>query len=152
MVVKTKYVHFFDGLLHRPMTLRDAIGGDHHASAVSAKPAVDENPLSVSVTNERKKLSDLLIGRQRPAADRNVDKSKAEGFRTFPLRSDVKSAAEIDNSGDAELFEFSEARRAGLRAAKKHFADLPGVRNAREGNFPWVDSRRSGSFFRSSRR
>ncbi len=150
MVMKTKYVHLFDGLLHRPMILRDAIGGDHHAGAVAPKPTVDENPPSVNVPNKRKKLRDLLIGWRRPATYGNVNETKTEGFRTFALRNDIKPAAEIDNSSEAKLLELNEARRAGLRASKKYFADLSSVRNARDGNFPCVDSRWSGSALRSS--
>src|SRR5579863_2938166 len=89
MVVKTEYVHLFNGLLHRPMIFRDAIGGNHHAGAVAAIPAMDENLLSLRVMDEGKKLGDLLVRWGRPAADRNVDESKAERFRTFALQNDV---------------------------------------------------------------
>jgi len=152
MVVKTEYVHLFNGLLHRPMIFRDAVGGNHHARAVAAIPAVDENLLSLRVMDERKKLSDLLIGWGRPAADRNVDESKAEGFRTFALQNDVKSAAEIDDGGDPELLQLREARRGGLRATEKCFANFPGIRKSSDGNFLREGSQRNRWAFRHTRR
>ena len=152
MIVKTECMHLFNGLLHRPMIFRDAVGGNHHAGAVAAIPAVDENLLSLGVTDERKKLSDLFVGWGRPAADRNVDESKAEGFRTFALQNDVKSAAEIDDGGDPELLELREACRGGLRAAEKRFANFSGVRKPSDGNFLREGGQRNRRAFRNARR
>ena len=150
MVVKTEYMHLFNGLLHRPMIFRDAVGGDHHAGAVAAIPAMDENLLSLRVMDERKKLSDLLIGWGRPAADRNVDESKAEGFRTFALQNDVKPAAEIDDGRDAELLELREARRGGLRTTEKCFANFSGVWKTSNGNFLRAGSQGNRRVFRNA--
>ncbi len=122
MVVKTKKTHLFDSLFCRPVVFRDAIGGDHHTGAVVAKFAVDENLICGRAVEERKKLSDLLVGWRRPAAYRNVDEMETQSFSFFALRTNrTLPATEIHNGGDAQLFEVLEALSWQVALREKEF-------------------------------
>jgi len=134
--VETEEIHFLDGLVGEPMIVRHAIGGDEDAGAIVAEPAMNEN-LVVVIFEKRKKLRDLVIGRSRPAADRNVYEVHADGFGLllFPFDFVWIFAAKIDNGRDAEFFEFRDALGKRLCATKKRIVDSSSVGDTGEFQF-----------------
>ena len=67
----------------------------------------------------------------------NMLKTHAHGLNANALlfRSLRRSSAEIDNRGDAELFQFGKIAETGLRAAVKMLVDLSSVVNTCELKF-----------------
>jgi hypothetical protein len=134
--VEPEGVHFLDGLLDRPIVFGDAIDGHHDAAAVFTVFTMDKNLLAGRAAQESKELSDLLVGRRRPAADRNVNVAETERLGLFALGLDfVTPAAKIDDGGDTKLLEFGETLVGGLCAAKEKVVYFTCVRNSGECDF-----------------
>jgi hypothetical protein len=92
-------------------------------------------------------LSDLFVGRRRPATDRNVDVAETERFGLLALGLDfVAPAAKIDDGGDTELLEFGEAVVRRLRAAKEKVVYFARIRNSGECDFCATALRIAGTF------
>lgn len=143
--VETEEIHFFDGLLRRPVIVRHAIGGDENAGAIVAEPAMNEN-FFVFIFEQRKKFRDLIVGGRRPPADGNVDKVHAGrfGLLAFPFDLVGIFAAKVDDGGDAQFLQLFEASRQRLCAAEKGIVDFSGVGEAGELEFFAVRERRDG--------
>src|SRR4029077_6644087 len=136
VIVETEEVHFLDGLLGSPIVFGDAIGGRHYAAAVFAVFTMDKNLLARRAAQESKELSDLFVGRRRPATDRNVDVAETERFGLLALGLDfVTPAAKIDDRGDTKLLEFGKALVGGLCAAKEKVVYFTCIRNSGECDF-----------------
>ena len=60
--VKAEEIHFFQGLIGRPLLHSHAIDGGENAGAVVAEAAVDEDFLPGIVTEEGEELDDLFVG------------------------------------------------------------------------------------------
>ena len=135
-IMETEEVHFLDGLLDSPIVFGDAIGGRHDAAAVFTVFTMDKNLLAGRASHESKELSDLFVGRRRPATDRNVEVAEAERFGLLALGLDfVTPAAKIDDGGDTKLLEFSETLVGGLCAAKEKVVYFTCIRNSGESDF-----------------
>ena len=104
---EAKGVHFREGLLGGPMLEGDAIGGDEDAGAVFAEFAMDKDFLRRGFAKEREELRELRGRRIGEAADGDVHKAQAEGFRAkaLVLASVRRFEAEVDDGGDAECLE-----------------------------------------------
>jgi hypothetical protein len=132
-IMETEEVHFLDGLLDRPIVFGDAIGGHHDAAAVFTVFTMDKNLLAGKAAQKSKELSDLLVGRRRPATDRNVDVAQTERFGLLALGRDfVTPAAKIDDGGNTQLLEFGETLVGGLCPAKEKVVYFTCVRNSGE--------------------
>ena len=106
VIVEPEEIHFLNGLLDSPIVFGDAIGGHHNAAAVFTVFTMDKNLLARRAAQESEELSDLLVGRRRPATNRNVDVAETERFGLLALGLDfVVPAAKIDDRGDAKLLE-----------------------------------------------
>jgi hypothetical protein len=145
-VVESEEVDFLDGLFDSPIVFGDAIGGHHGATAVFTVFTMDKNLLVGRAALESKELSDLLVGRRRPATDRNVDVAETERLGLFALGLDfVTPAAKIDDGGDTKLLEFGETHVGGLCAAKEKVVYFTCVRNSGECDFLCESAGISGS-------
>jgi len=144
--VEAEEVHFFHGLFRGPLLDTYAIEGGENAGAIVAEVAVHEDFLPRIVSEKRKKLDDLFVGWGRPTIDGDVDKAQAEGFRVLAFPRDFVAilAAQIDDGGDAQNFQFREAHFPGLRAAVKDLGDFSGVGNSGDAKFFPVSKRREG--------
>src|SRR5258708_31070262 len=124
--IEAEEVHFLGGLFGGPLLKGHAISSDKNASAIVAKTAVHENLLAGIAAEEGKKLDELLVGWRRPATDGDVYKAHVEGFGGFALLCDFVDpfAAQVDDGGDANVFQLRKARFLGLRAAVDNLVDL----------------------------
>jgi hypothetical protein len=136
VVVESEEVDFLDGLFDSPIVFGDAIGGHHDAAAVFTVFTMDKNLLVGRAAQESKELSDLLVGRRRPATDRNVGVAETERLGLFALGVDfVTPAAKIDDGGDPKLLEFGETLVGELCATKEKVVYFACVRNSGECDF-----------------
>src|SRR5229473_458892 len=144
--VKAEEIHFFQGLIGRPLLHSHAVDGGEHAGAIVTKAAVDEDFLARMIAQKREKLGNLFIGWRRPAADRNVYKAHAQRFGVLALPKDFFAifAAQIDDGGDAQYFELRETDFPGLRAAVEEIRDFSSVGNSGDAHFLSVSSLRKG--------
>src|ERR1700739_5005865 len=109
-VVETEGIHLGEGLLGGPMVEGNAIAGDEDAGAIVAEATMNKNGFARSLAEQGKKLCDLRgrwIGK---TADRNRNETDAESFgaRAFQLAGVGRFAAQIDDGGDAEFFQFGK--------------------------------------------
>ena len=132
--IKAEEIHFVYGLLGWPFFKSHAISGDKHASTIISETAVYKNSLPRITSYQRKKLSDLLIGRRRPAADGDGNETNSQRFGApaFPLDFFPVFSAKINNRGDAEFLKFSQALFARLRATVEHFCDFSAIGDTRD--------------------
>jgi len=130
--IEAKEIHFFDGLIGSPFIGGDAISGDENAGAIVAKTAVHKNFLARIIAEQREKLDKLFVGRSRPATDGDLYKAHTQGFGTLalPVEFFAVFAAEVNDGGDAENFQFGEADFPRLRAAIENLGNFTAVRNA----------------------
>ena len=144
--VEAEEIHFLDGLFGRPFLNGHAIKGGENAGPIIAEAAVHEDFLPRIVSKKQEKLDDLFVGWGRPATDGNVDKTHAQrfGVLAFPRDFVAVLAAEVDDGGDAQDFQFREAHFPGLRAAVKGLGDFSGVGNSSDVKFFPVSKRRKG--------
>ncbi len=144
--VKAEEIHFFQGLISRPLLHSHAVDGGEQAGAIVTEAAVDEDFLPRAVAQEEEKLDHLFIGWRRPAADRNVDKAHAQRFDVLALPKQLFAifAAQIDDGGDAQYFELRETDFPGLRAAVEEIRDFSSVGNSGDAHFLSVSSLRKG--------
>ena len=144
--VEAEEIHFPDGLFGRPFLSGHAIEGGENAGAIVAEATVHEDFLPRIVSKKQEKLDDLFVGWGRPATDGNVDKTHAQrfGVLAFPRDFVAVLAAEVDDGGDAQDFQFREAHFPGLRAAVKGLGDFSGVGNSGDAQFFPVSRRREG--------
>ena len=114
------------------MVQRHAISGDENAGAIVTETAVYEDLLAGVIVENGEELDQLLIGGRRPAAYGDMDETDAQGFGALALPVEFFTifAAQVNNGGDAEDFEFGKADIPGLGAAVKDFGDFPAVGNA----------------------
>ena len=117
---KMKKIHLAQSLLGSPMFESYAIRGKKNASAVVAEPAVDIECFWRSLAEEREELSQLFVGRGRPAARANAYQPHSGRFRerSFGLHCALPLAAQIYDSGDSQFLEFFNPVCVWLRAAK----------------------------------
>jgi len=136
-VVETESVHFGQRLIGRPVIESDTIGGDEHASAVVAEPAVNKDSLPGRLTKERKELCKLRGSGIRETANGNGDEVHAErlGTRVFWLSGARGAGTQIDDGSDAEFSQLCESVQTGLCATKKLFGNLSRVGNAANRQF-----------------
>jgi hypothetical protein len=133
--VEPEGIHFLDGLFDSPIVFRDAVGRDHNTAAVFTIFAMDKNLLARRAAQKAEEFSDLLVGRWRPATNRNVDVAETERFDAPALGLDfVTPTAKIDDRGDAEFLEFSETQLRRLRATQEKVVYLASVANSRDCN------------------
>ncbi len=144
--VEAKKVHFFHGLFGGPLLKGHAISSDKNTGAIVAETTVHENLLPGSAAEEGEKLDVLLVGWRRPATDGDVYKAHAEGFGGFALPCDFVEtfAAQVDDGGDAQLFQLRKARFLGLRAAVENLGDFSRVGNTGEVEFFSVSGPQDG--------
>ncbi len=144
--VEAEEIHFLDGLFGRPFLNGHAIKGGENAGPIIAEAAVHEDFLPRIVSEKREKLDDLFFGWGRPAIDGDVDKAQAQGFSVLAFPRDFVAilAAEVDDGGDAQDFQFREAHFPGLRAAIECLGDFSGVGNSSDVKFFPVSKRREG--------
>jgi len=144
--VEAKEIHLLDGLFSGPFLNGHAIEGGENAGAIVAEVAVHEDFLPRIVAEKREKLHDLFVGWGRPAIDGDVDKAQAKGFGALAFPGDFFAilAAQIDDGGDAQNFQFREAHFPGLRAAVKGLGNFSGVGNSSDVKFFPVSVRREG--------
>ena len=145
--VETEEIHFFNGLLRRPVIMRHAIGGDENASAIVAEAAMNENFFFGIVAKESKEGGDLIVGGRRPSTDRNADETDAERFGLPALPGNFVGifTAQIDDGSDTEIFEFLDAFGAWLCAAEESVVDFSAVGQAAEFQFFAVSRAQDGS-------
>lgn len=129
--VETEEVHFFQCLLGGPFFDGHAIGGHEDAGAVVAIAAMHENLLVGVIAKVGKKLQDLFVGGRGPSADGDVDETHAQGLGLAALPKDFFAilAAEVDDGGDAEFFEFGKALGTRLRATVEMIVDFSAIGN-----------------------
>lgn len=129
--VETEEVHFFQCLLGGPFFDGHAIGGHEDAGAVVAIAAMHENLLVGVIAKVGKELQDLFVGGRGPSADGDVDETHAQGLGLAALPEDFFAilAAEIDDGGDAEFFEFGKALGPRLRAAVEMIVNFSAIGN-----------------------
>jgi hypothetical protein len=129
--VEAEEIHFFDGLVGGPFLEGDAISGDENAGAIVAEAAVQEGLLPGIVVEEREKLDKLFVGGRSPAPDGDLDKTHAQGFGALalPRKFFAVFAAQVNDGGDAEDFQFRKANFPGLRAAIEDFGNFSAVGN-----------------------
>ncbi len=145
--VEAEEVHFLGGLFGGPFLKGHAISSDKNTGAIVAKTAVHENLLPRSIAAEQgEKLDELLVGWRRPATDGDVHKAHAEGFGGFALPSDFVEtfAAQIDDGGDAQFFQFRKSSFFGLRTAVENFGDFAGVVDSGDVQFLSVSGANDG--------
>jgi hypothetical protein len=125
--------HFLESLFGRPAIEGDAVGGDEHAAAISAEPAVEEDFPARRFANEGEELGDFLVFGSGPATAGQIDETQAQrlGVAAFVFDHAVQFAAKIDNGVNAELFELVDSLVRGLSAAIEEIADLAEVGDAR---------------------
>ena len=135
--VEAEEIHFFQGLIGRPLLHGHAIDGGEHAGAIVTEAAVNEDLLPRMVAKKREKLDNLFIGWRRPAADGNVDKAHAQrfGVPALPKYLFAVFPAQIDNGGDAQYFELRETDFLGLCAPVKEIRNFTGVGNSGDVKF-----------------
>ncbi len=119
------------------MIKRNAIRCNHDAGSIFSKLAMNEYCLARRIANELKKMDEIGITGGGKSADRNPFKVHAEGFHAFSLFVGGlrKFRAEVDNSIDAEFFQFGKIIETGLRTAIKTIIDLAGVMNTGNRDF-----------------
>lgn len=129
--VEAEEVHFLGGLLGGPFFDGHAIGGHEDAGAVVAIAAMHENLLVGVIAKVGKKLQHLFVGGRGPSADGDVDETHAQGLGLAALPEDFFAvfAAEIDDRGDAEFFEFGKALGTRLRAAVEMIVNFSAIGN-----------------------
>ena len=144
--VEAEEVHFLGGLFGGPFLEGHAIGSDENTGAIVAKTAVHENFLARSAAEEGEKLNELFVGWGRPATDGNVHEAHAERFGGFALPYDFVEtfAAQIDDGGDAQFFQFNKAVFLGLCAAVENFGDFAGVVDSGDVQFLSVSGANDG--------
>lgn len=127
--VVAKEIHLLQDLFHRPLFIRDTIGGDEDAGAVLAETAMEENFLCRILTEEREELNHLLIRGCGPLIDGDMDETHAQGRNLLPLPEDFCGIfeAKVDHGVDAEFLEFSQTLWPGLRAAVEMIIDSAAV-------------------------
>ena len=127
--VEAEEVHFFHGVFRGPFLESHAVGSHENSGAIITKAAVHENLLPWLAAKQRQKLKHLFVRRGRPATDGDVHKAHAERFSMLALPRDffLVFAAKIDNRGDAQQFQFRDARFFGLRAAVEKVSDFASV-------------------------
>lgn len=146
MIVEPAEIHFLNGLFDSPIVFGDAIGRHHNAAAVFTVFTMDKNLPARRAAQESEELSDLLVGRRRPATNRNVDVAETERFGLLALGLDlVVPTAKIDDRGDAKLLEFGETLVRRLRTAKEKVVYFACIRNSGECDFLCESARNSGS-------
>jgi len=131
-----KGAHLLNRLSGCPAVEGDAMGGDEHAGAISAEPAMDEDFPSWLFANKSEEAGDLFVRRWRPAIARQIHETNAEGFRTlaFILNYSMQLGSKVDNCVDAELFEVIEPVVPRLGPAIERIIDLAKIWNSRNRN------------------
>ncbi len=126
------------------MIVSHAIGGDKHAGAIVTEAAVNED-LRVRISEERKKLRDLIVCWWRPAADGNIYELQSSCFGLFAFPGDFVGifAAKIDDGGDTEGFQLLESFGVRLGTPEERIIDFSCVGEAGEFEFfaqrNWTD-------------
>jgi hypothetical protein len=144
--VEAEEIHLVHGLFGGPFLDGHAIDGGENTGAIVAEAAVHEDFFPRITAEKREELDDLFVGWWGPATDGNVHEAHAEGFGALALPGEFFAilAAQIDDGGDAQNFQFREAHFPGLRAAVKGLADFSGVVNSRDAKFFAMSKRREG--------
>src|SRR5258708_4985622 len=144
--IEAEEVHFLGGLFGGPLLKGHAVNGDKNTSAIVAETAMHENLLPWIAAEQGEKLDELFVGWRRPTADGNVHKAHAEGLGGFALPCDFVEtfAAQIDDGGDAQLFQLRKARFLGLRSAVEDFGNFSRVGNSGEVEFFSVSGPKDG--------
>ena len=144
--IEAEEVHFLGGLFGGPLLKGHAINGDKNTGAIVAETAMHENLLPWIAAEQGEKLDELFVGWRRPATDGDVYKAHAEGFGGFALPCDFVEtfAAQVDDGGDAQLFQLRKARFLGLRAAVEDFGNFSRVGNSGEVEFCSVSGPQDG--------
>jgi len=132
-----KGTHLLNRLVGRPPVKGDTVGGDEHAAAVSAKPAMDEDFSSWALANKSEELGNLFVSRGRPAIAGQIHETHAQRLRALALilNNSVQFAAEVDNGVDAKQFEVIEPVVTRLGSAVQIIVDLAKIRNSGGGYF-----------------
>lgn len=140
-LIEAKIIHFPHGFFGRPFLNRNSISGHENTGTIFAEATMHENPgLAIK---QRKKLHDLLICRVRPAADGYSDEfdSQPPGFFPFSITQPGIFGAKVNDRGNADLFQLSNAPKLRLSAAVELIADLAGIRDAGDADFFRADRR-----------
>src|SRR3981189_1163684 len=106
--IETEEIHFFHCLFSSPLLKGHAIDGGENAGAIVTEAAVHENFLPRFAAQQRQELNNLFVSGGRPATDGDVHEAHAQRFGVLALPSDffVVLAAQIDDRGDAQQFQF----------------------------------------------
>ena len=127
--LEAEEIHFFNGQVGGPFLEGHAIRCDKYTSAVAAEEAVDENLLLRIAADYREKLAHLLVGWCGPAVDGDVDEAHTKRFGAFafPFHFFAVLGTEIDDSDNAQLFQFREALFIGLRSTVEYVSGFSRV-------------------------
>lgn len=110
VAMEAERAHFGYGLIGRPVIEGDAVGGDEDTRAVLAEFTMNVDFLRRCILEEHKKFGQLSGGGRGESADWNRDEMNAQRIRAcaFLIAGVMRFAAQINDRGDAELFEFGE--------------------------------------------